>query len=177
MKEQITFKLVYRFENQMGRVIDFCRLDKKSGLYQYLTKKGQVVETSEFTDNDAKRVMKWALSQNENIDGSKRTRCFIEKSYYLKEDEEKIKDLDDQANNRAIRLGHEFIKRHPDVIVKDSTGQNINKNTGANPLFELIEESMIEKNSVERNKKKAEGQRIITELTEYIQKLKEATDS
>ena len=61
---------------------------------------------------------------------------------------------DERLNNKITREGHAFLKRHPEVIVKNKNGENINIMTGANPLFELIEESEIEQNELDKNKKK-----------------------
>jgi hypothetical protein len=162
-----TFKLVYRYENQLGRIIEFSKLNKKTGMYDFINKKGKLYETAELDDNDHKNTLSWALVQSESVQGKPRTtRCFLEKSFYLEEDEARIADTEQREVNRTTRIAYQFLKEHPEVLVKDASGDNINDQIGTNILFELIEESQIESNQVEKNKKLAEGTRIITEMYE-----------
>lgn len=161
-----TFKLLYRFDNQTGRTIVFCRRDKITGNYQFLDKKGAAYEVAEYKDEHVKNTMSWSLAQVENIKGTKNTRCFVEKSYVPEDLEKRMTNPDERLNNKITREGHAFLKRHPEVIVKNKNGENINIMIGANPLFELIEESEIEQNELDKNKKKTEGGKVITELYE-----------
>lgn len=158
------FKIVYRFENQVGRKIEFIKRDRKTGYISYLTKKGDMFEEPELDAKDESDVLSWSLSQVENIKGTKNTRCFVEKSYYAEEDEDRMADPDQRRNNKVVRLAHWFLKRHPEVLVKDSQGNNINTSLGQNILFELIEESQIERKESEKNQKLTEGLMIVTDL-------------
>lgn len=158
------FKIVYRFENQVGRRIDFSKRDRKTGYISYLTKKGELSEEPELDAKDEAEVLSWSLSQVENVKGTKNTRCFTEKSYYAEEDEDRMADPDQRRNNKVVRLAHWFLKRHPEVLVKDSQGNNINTSLGQNILFELIEESQIERKESEKNQKLTEGLMIVTDL-------------
>jgi hypothetical protein len=159
-----TFKLVYRFENQLGRKIEFSKRDRKTGGITYLSKKGELFELPELDEKTEAQILSWSLSQMENVTGTKNTRCFIEKSYFSEEDEDRMADPDQRRSNRAIRLAHWFLKKHPEVLVKDSQGGNINTAVGQNILFELIEESQIERKESEKNQKLTEGLMIVTDL-------------
>jgi hypothetical protein len=159
-----TFKLVYRFENQLGRRIDFSKRDKRTGYITYLSKKGELAESPEIDERTEGEILSWSLSQIENVKGSKNTRCFIEKSYYAEEDEDRMADQEQKRNNKVIRLAHSFLKKHPEVLAKDSQGNNVNTNIGNNILFELIEESQIERKESEKNQKLTEGLMIVTDL-------------
>jgi hypothetical protein len=165
--KKYTFKLVYIYENQLGRVITFSKLNRKTGMYDFINKKGKLYETAELDDNDHKNTLSWALVQSENIQGKpKATRCFLEKSFYLEEDEARMVDAELREVNKTNRIAYQFLKEHPEVLVKNGQGDNINEHIGTNILFELIEESQIENNQVEKNKKLAEGTRILTEMYE-----------
>ena len=159
-----TFKLVYRFENQLGRKIEFSKRDRRTGNITYLSKKGELFELPELDEKDEAQTLSWSLSQMENVKGTKNTRCFIEKSYYAEEDENRMADPDQKRSNKVIRLAHWFLKKHPEVLVKDSQGSNINTAVGQNILFELIEESQIERKESEKNQKLTEGLMIVTDL-------------
>jgi len=125
-----TFKVIYRFENQLGRRLQFSKRDKKTGYVTYVSKRGELFEIPEMDEKIESDILSWSLSQIENVKGTKNTRCFIEKSY----------------------------------LVKDSQGQNINTAIGQNILFELIEESQIERKESEKNQKLTEGLMIVTDL-------------
>jgi hypothetical protein len=73
-------------------------------------------------------------------------------------------DPDQRRSNTVVRLAHWFLKKHPEVLVKDSQGSNINTAVGQNILFELIEESQIERKESEKNQKLTEGLMIVTDL-------------
>jgi hypothetical protein len=136
-------------------------------MYDFINKKGKLYETAELDDNDHKNTLSWALIQSESIQGKpKMTRCFLEKSFYLEEDEARMVDPELREVNKTTRIAYQFLKEHPEVLVKNAQGENINEHTGTNILFELIEESQIENSQVEKNKKLAEGTRILTEMYE-----------
>jgi hypothetical protein len=159
-----TFKVIYRFENQLGRRLQFSKRDKKTGYVTYVSKRGELFEIPEMDEKIESDILSWSLSQIENVKGTKNTRCFIEKSYYAEEDEDRMADADQKRANRIVRLAHYFLKKHPEVLVKDSQGQNINTAIGQNILFELIEESQIERKESEKNQKLTEGLMIVTDL-------------
>lgn len=159
-----TFKVIYRFENQLGRRLEFSKRDKKTGYISYVNKRGELVEVPEIDGKTESEILSWSLSQIENIKGSKNTRCFLEKSYYAEEDEDRMADPDQRRANRVVRLAHFFLKRHPEVLVKDAQGNNVNTSVGQNILFELIEESQIERKESEKNQKLSEGLMIVTDL-------------
>ena len=159
-----TFKVIYRFENQLGRRLEFSKRDKKTGYISYVSKRGEIVETPEVDAKAETEILSWSLSQIENIKDTKNTRCFIEKSYYAEEDEDRMADQDQRRANQVVRVAHFFLKKHPEVLVKDSQGNNINTAVGQNILFELIEESQIERKESEKNQKLSEGLMIVTDL-------------
>lgn len=159
-----TFKLVYRFENQLGRKIEFSKRDRRTGSITYLSKKGDICEQPELDEKAETQTLSWSLAQMENVKGTKNTRCFVEKSYYAEEDEDRMADPDQKRANKVVRLAHWFLKKHPEVLVKDSQGNNINTAVGQNILFELIEESQIERKESEKNQKLTEGLMIVTDL-------------
>lgn len=176
MKGKITFKLVYQFPNQLGRTISFARYNSDYQLYEWLDKKGVLQETAEYNDNHVKHTLVWTLSQSESIAHSTRDvggsngitqsvqRCFTEKSYLAREEEDRLINDDEKTSNFINRMAHQFLKGHPEVLVRDEKGENVNKALRGAGLFELIEKSYLEAKEVEKNEMAAEGAKMITDL-------------
>lgn len=179
MEGKYRFRLNYLYANQIGRTIEFARFNRNTALYEWLDKKGFLHETAEITDNDQKNILRWVLTSTEPFGQPAQgsggmtqtpTRCFVEKSYVDAEAEDRIADKTAREANFINRCGHEFLKRHPQVIVRDIKGENINPNAIGNILYELIEVSVLEEATVNKNKKKQEGAQIIRELFEKNEK-------
>lgn len=166
---KVTFKIFSIYPGQDPRAITMESVDRNNGTYRFMDVNGNINDRNKA---EGEKVATLVLSSVENFDfpNGAKNRVFTKVSYipnameYYKEQGLKGTELSAAyAQERYFENMHLFLKTHPLVIIKKN-GHNINPNLGLTAGFELVEESILVREEVEKNIRSTEARAKATEL-------------
>lgn len=144
--------------------------NRKTGKQEFLLDDGTFAYGTP-TENQSKRIVRIPLTMTEKWDNPKmlgETRKYTKVRYVPIEHEDEVFGDDKLAkinNNLQMKIVS-FLYTHENVVVKDERGNNVNENTKASPLYELVDESFKIRKENERNKLIAKYKGLFTVMLE-----------
>lgn len=166
---KVTFKVCSIYPGQDPRPITMESVDRNNGNYRFMDVNGNINDRNKV---DGEKVASLVLSSVENhaFPNGATKRVFTTISYipnameYYKAQGLKGTDLTAAYHqDRYFENMHLFLKTHPLVIVRKD-GHNINPNLGSIAGFELVEESALVRQELEKNIRATEARAKATEM-------------
>lgn len=148
---KVTYTIAYTQQNDNPPSLDLIATDK-AGNVDWIDNYGQRRQTPLLKGETPHRFVLGQIELIENRQGVKERRMTKEVSYYLVGKDTTLEG-NDRTQNTINREAHSLLQAHEHVVIRDiNTGGNISRNqTGAMPLFELIEKSLITQEKVKKN--------------------------